>query len=72
MRIISCTEAKIRFSKLIDSVMHGDEIIITLDERPVARLSPIKRRFGVLKGKIKISKNFDEPLPEETLKEFDE
>ena len=30
-----------------------------------------KIKFGVLKGKIKISKDFDAPLPDEVLNEFD-
>lgn len=30
-----------------------------------------KRPFGVLKGKINISKDFDEPLPDELLADFE-
>ncbi len=43
--------------------------------KPVAKLVPIckkpERRFGVLKGKIKISKDFDEALPEDVLDTFE-
>ena len=66
MRVVNMREAKTNFSKLVDSVIHGHEVVITLGGKPVARLSPIgekpKRKFGVLRGKIKISKDFDLPL----------
>lgn len=43
--------------------------------KPVAKLVPItkksKRQFGVLKGKIKIAKDFDAPLPNEFLDDFE-
>ena len=43
--------------------------------KPVAKLGPIntkkERRFGVLKGKIKIAKDFDAPLPDEILADFE-
>ena len=42
--------------------------------KPVARLIPINKpqcRFGVLKGKIKIAKDFDAPLPDDILSEFE-
>lgn len=66
MQIFNIDEAKIHFSKLIDSVIRGNEIWITVTGKPVAKLVPVnkkpKRRFGVLKGKVKISKDFDAPL----------
>jgi prevent-host-death family protein len=65
MRIVNMHEAKTHFSKLVDAVMHGDEILIARAGKPVVKISPLtprpKRRFGVLK-KIKISEDFDEPL----------
>lgn len=75
MRIVNIHEAKTHFSKLIDAVIHGGEVIIAMAGRPVAKLGPIqkkpKRRPGVLKGKIKISKTFNDPLPEQLLKDFE-
>ena len=65
VRIVDIHEAKTHFSKLIDAVVHGDEIIIAIAGKPVAKLVSVskkpKRRIGVLKGKIKISKDFYEP-----------
>lgn len=75
MRIVNIHEAKTHFSKLVDAVIHGNEIIIAMSGKPVAKLGPISqkppRRFGVMKGKIKISKDFDAPLPDDLLKEFE-
>lgn len=75
MRIVDIHEAKTHLSELIDAVVHGNEIIIAIDGKHVAKLVPIckkpKRRLGVLKGKIKISKAFYEPLPEEIIASFE-
>lgn len=75
MRVINITEAQTHFSKLIDAVISGEEIWIALAEKPVAKLIPIckkpQRRFGVMKGKIKISKDFDASLPGNIRSEFE-
>ncbi len=74
MRIVNIHEAKTHFSKLVDSVIHGNEILIAMAGKPVAKLGPISkkaRKLGVMKGKIKIAKDFDEPLPENILDEFE-
>jgi antitoxin (DNA-binding transcriptional repressor) of toxin-antitoxin stability system len=52
--------------ELIEQASQGEEVVITKDERPFARLSPAEgkrqRHFGSLKGKIWMSDDFDEPL----------
>jgi prevent-host-death family protein len=76
MRTINIHEAKTHFSKLIDSVLHGNEILIAMAGKPVAKLVPIDRKvprkFGVLKGKIKIARDFDAPLPKDILDAFED
>jgi len=69
-------EAKIHLPRLIQAVAAGGEVIISEEGKPVARLSSIKEgwshiRFGVLKGKIKVSDDFDAPLPERIISEFE-
>ena len=76
MRTVNIHEAKTHLSKLIDAAMHGQEIVIAKAGVPVAKLGPIfkekpKRKFGVLKGKIKIAKDFDAPLSDEIIAEFE-
>ena len=75
MRIVNMHEAKTHFSKLVDSVMKGNEVVIAMAGKPVAKLTPIekkpKRRPGALKGKIRIAKDFDDPLPKDMLSDFE-
>jgi len=75
MLIINIHQAKTTFSKLIEAAMHGEEIIIAKAGKPVARLMPItevkpKRKPGALKGKIKMSADFNAPLPDDLLDLF--
>lgn len=68
-------DAKTHFSRLIDEVSNGEEIVIAKAGRPVAKLVRIEaaipsRRPGFLKGKIRIADDFDAPLPTEVLDAF--
>jgi len=61
---------------LLQTVASGVEIIIAEEGKPVARLSSVEKRpqkilFGVLKGKVKVSDDFDAPLPKSVLAEFE-
>ncbi len=61
---------------LLQAVASGVEIIIAEEGKPMARLSSVEERprkilFGVLKGKVKVSEDFDAPLPESVLCEFE-
>lgn len=74
MHITNISEAKSQLSALIERVLAGDEVIIGKAGKPVAKIVPYnktveKRTPGALKGKIKVSKDFDE-LPEEIAKAF--
>jgi len=65
---INIYDAKTRFSQLVDRVAAGEEIVIARAGRPVARLVPWREREterdpGRLRGKIRIGKDFDDPLP---------
>ena len=76
MHIVNIHEAKTQFSKLVDAVMRGEEIVIAKAGKPAAKLIPItiekpKRRFGILKGKLRIADNFDAPLPDDVLASFE-
>jgi len=71
MTQIDVREAKAKFSQLVRRALTGEEIVLTRRGAPVAKLVPLRdrgvRRFGVLKGAIKIGPEFFEPLPEEDL-----
>lgn len=75
-QIINIYEAKIHLSRLVDQAAAGEEIIIARGGKPVARLSKLaaparKIRFGVLGGQVKVSEDFDSPLPEEVIAGFE-
>ncbi|OIP16022.1 MAG: antitoxin [Betaproteobacteria bacterium CG2_30_59_46] len=77
MQTINIHDAKTQFSKLIEAVSQGEEIIIAKAGKPAARLVPIQakkplvRKPGSLKGKIKIAEDFDAPLPNEIQSAFE-
>ena len=66
---VNIHEAKTHFSRLLERVMSGEQIIIAKAGKPVAILSPIskpvaQRTPGKDAGKVMISDDFDAPLPE--------
>jgi prevent-host-death family protein len=69
-------EAKTHFSRLLQEAASGVDVIIAKAGKPMARISQIETsrpsiRFGVLKGKVKVSEDFDAPLPDDLLSEFE-
>ena len=70
MTRLDISQAKADLSKLLDLAIQGEEIVITQDNNPVAKISPIKHplKRGSAKGKVWMSDDFDEPL--EDFKEY--
>ena len=66
MEVTNVHEAKTHFSKLLERVEGGAEIIIGRAGKPVAKLVPYQdaskpiRKPGSMKGKIKIKRGFYE------------
>jgi prevent-host-death family protein len=76
MATVNIYEAKTQLSRLVDQAAAGKEVIIARGGKPVARLTSLgasKRslRFGLLRGKVKVAKDFDSPLPEAVLAQFE-
>ncbi|MEQ1566101.1 MAG: type II toxin-antitoxin system Phd/YefM family antitoxin [Myxococcota bacterium] len=64
---VSVYDAKTHLSRLLDAVEAGEEVVITRNGRPVARLvaaapPPPQRRFGTLPGLATVAEDFDAPL----------
>ncbi len=75
METFNIHEAKTHFSRLVDSVMQGNEIVIAKAGKAAVKLVPIaphkpKLRLGVLKGRIRIADDFDAPLADDVLAGF--
>jgi prevent-host-death family protein len=59
-------DAKAHFSEVVQTVMLGETIVITKENRPVVRITaikPAKRMPGTGKG-IWMAADFDAPLPD--------
>lgn len=69
-------EAKTQLSKLIELAEKGEEVVIARAGKPVVRLTKLEPakptiRFGLLKGKLHVADDFDAPLPDHELAEFE-
>lgn len=75
-KMINIHEAKTHFSKLLARVCSGEEIIIAKSGRPIALIVPIEKKLQdrspeSAKNKIFIAEDFDAPLPDDILYEFE-
>jgi len=73
---VNVYEAKTKLSQLLDEAVGGEDIVIARNGRPLVRLVPVgparePRKPGGLEGKIWISDDFDDPLPDEIQAAFD-
>ncbi len=70
--VTSLYDAKTHLSDLVDRAAAGEEIVIAKNGAPKARLvplarKPILRQPGGWEGKVWISPNFDDPLPDDIM-----
>jgi prevent-host-death family protein len=73
MDLLNVHEAKTHLSRLLDRVAAGEEIVLGKHGRPVAKLVPLRpvaRKPGRLKGRIRVSADFDAPLPKSLANAF--
>jgi prevent-host-death family protein len=77
MKPVNVYEAKTNLSQLIDKAASGEDVILSRNGKPLVRITRLEERrerrirFGLLKGKVKVAADFDEPLPAEVLAEFE-
>ena len=73
-KVLNLYEAKSKLSSLVEEAAAGHEIVIAKAGVPRARLVPVRstlrRRPGGSKGRIRIARDFDAPLPRELLSAF--
>ena len=73
MQTVNVHEAKTHLSRLLERVEAGEEVVLARNGKPVAKLVPIervRRRPGGMKGRIRMSRNFEAPLPAAIAKAF--
>jgi prevent-host-death family protein len=65
---VNIYDAKTRLSQLVERAEAGEEIIIARGGRPAARLVPFRTTAqptpGRLRGRVRVGRDFDAPLPE--------
>ena len=74
--VVNVHEAKTHLSRILDEVAAGTEVIIAKAGKPVARIVPLEsharpKKFGLLRGKFDVPDDFNAPLPEAALAEFE-
>lgn len=80
METVSLDDAAANFAQLAERAGRGEEIVISKDGVPLARLvaptapaiDPTKpREFGFLAGQVWMSDDFDAPLEDEFMRAFE-
>ena len=74
---VNIFEAKTQLSKLIEKVEQGEDVVIARAGKPVVRLTQLVSEkkpivFGLMKGEIWVADDFDDPLPDEIIAEFED
>lgn len=68
MATFKIAQAKSRFSELVDRALAGDEVIVARGNTPLLKLVPLaaagRRKPGSAKGQVRMSADFDAPLPD--------
>ena len=81
MKTVDVEAAKPDLSTLVDEALSGEEVVIAKEGKPAVRLMPVEpdplgdkkdfaSTYGMLKGKIWMSDDFDAPLPDDLLRGF--
>ena len=75
MKQVNIHEAKTQLSRLLNRVAAGEEIVISRAGKPIARLVPfagtVTRQLGRDAGLFTVPDDFDQPLPEDVLADFE-
>jgi prevent-host-death family protein len=74
--VVNTYEAKTHLSELLERAALGEEIIIARAGKPLARLvalssPPGDRPLGSAKGRFRLGPDFEEPLPDDLIAEFE-
>jgi prevent-host-death family protein len=75
-KLVGVHEAKTHLSRLLKDVEAGEEVVITSRGKAVATLGPPprdreRRMFGIDEGRFVVPDDFNDPMPDEWLDEFE-
>ena len=75
MITVGVHEAKTTLSRLLRRAGSGEDVVITRDGEPVARLVPVERpgcrEFGQDIGLFEYPEDFNDPVPDDLLGDFE-
>ena len=77
MTTISVDEIQRDLLGYLSRVQAGETLVILQEDKPVAELKPVApytqqpRPFGLCAGEFRVPDDFDEPLPEELIRQFE-
>ena len=76
MTEVNVHQAKTQLSQLLHRVEAGEEVIIARAGKPIARLVAVQagstdRPLGIDVGNVRVAPDFDAPLPEDLLADFE-
>lgn len=77
MIIVSIADIKAHLSDYINKAEAGEVIIVTRHNKPVVELRSIEqpesapRPIGLCRGEFVVPEDFDAPLPEDVLRDFE-
>jgi antitoxin (DNA-binding transcriptional repressor) of toxin-antitoxin stability system len=75
---VSVEEVKRDLEGVIHRVREGETLVVTDHDQPIAEIRPIERvrrrprPFGLAAGTFAVSDDFDDPLPEDLLRDFEQ
>jgi prevent-host-death family protein len=73
--VVNVHEAKTHLSRLLDKAVAGDDVTIARAGTPLVRLVPVSlsvgRPLGLDAGRIQMADDFDAPLPDDVLEDFE-
>jgi len=68
--VVNVHDLKTNYSRYLEQVIAGNEVLLGKHGKPVAKIVPLSesatepRKLGMLKCKLRMSDNFDEPMME--------
>jgi antitoxin (DNA-binding transcriptional repressor) of toxin-antitoxin stability system len=73
---LTLEEMKKDLDGVIDRIREGETLVLTDADRPIAEIRPIDvlsrpRPFGMAKGTFTVADDFEDPLPEELIRDFE-
>ena len=76
MQHADISDAATRLSHWVEVAANGEDVVITGGAEPLARITALSGRkrgvtFGLLKGQLVVPGDFDSPLPESVLADFE-